>query len=156
MWLLGAIGLAWAQSMALPLGLSLASPVTDFLGGLLVGGGIVLMLMAVVELRRHATTVIPHRDAHKLVQSGIYARSRNPIYLGDVLVLAGLILRLDAVASLILIPLFVWIVTTLYRARRKPLAPDLPRGFRALRPENAPVALIPLRHFISGRVISAH
>ena len=69
-----------------------------------------LVLMAIVEFRRHRTTVIPHETPTSLVQSGIFKRSRNPIYLGDILILTGLVLRFDAVLSLVLIPVFVWLL----------------------------------------------
>lgn len=69
-----------------------------------------LIALAVVELRRHRTTVHPHKAPQTLIQSGIFSRTRNPIYLGDTLILAGLILRFDAVLSLLLIPIFVWVV----------------------------------------------
>lgn len=108
-WLIGALLLAWVQGRYLDV-LSLAHPVVDLLGGLLVGGGLLLMLMAVVEMRRARTTVIPHLQPTRLVTSGIFRRTRNPIYLGDVLVLAGLILRWDAVLSLPLVPVFAWII----------------------------------------------
>jgi len=70
------------------------------------------MLLAAVEFYRHKTTIMPRRDSRVFVQSGIYKRSRNPIYLGDAMVLAGLILRWDAVLSLPLIPIFVWVIET--------------------------------------------
>ncbi|UYV39583.1 isoprenylcysteine carboxylmethyltransferase family protein [Rhodobacteraceae bacterium D3-12] len=107
-WLGIFIGLAWAQAVYLPLGLNFGIGFADFLGGVLVGGGLVLMALAVYEMRRHQTTVIPHREADRLVQSGIFSRSRNPIYLGDMLILAGLILRWDAVLALPLVPIFLW------------------------------------------------
>lgn len=127
-WLLAALLLAWAQAAYVPMGLSLGGAVTDFLGGILAGGGIVLMLLAVYEMRRQRTTVIPHREADRLVTSGIFSRTRNPIYLGDALVLAGMILRWDAVLSLPLIPIFVWII------ERRFIIPEenrLRRKFRA-------------------------
>ncbi|UWR01819.1 isoprenylcysteine carboxylmethyltransferase family protein [Ruegeria conchae] len=109
-WLVGFAALAWVQARVLPMGLSLNGAVTDLLSGILVGGGIILAIMAVVEFRRHRTTVLPHETPSTMVQSGIYKRSRNPIYLGDVLILAGLILRFDAVLSLVLLPIFVWLL----------------------------------------------
>lgn len=109
-WLLGAVVLAWVQATYYPMGLSFGGAVADFLGGILVGGGVILMLLAFTEMRKHRTTVIPHREASSMVQSGIYSRTRNPIYLGDLLVLAGLILRFDAVLALPLIPLFLWVI----------------------------------------------
>jgi protein-S-isoprenylcysteine O-methyltransferase Ste14 len=68
------------------------------------------MVLAVTEMRRQKTTLMPHETPSRLVQSGIFTRSRNPIYLGDVMVLAGLILYFDAVLALPLIPVLTWIL----------------------------------------------
>ena len=95
-WLLGALVIAWQTSVIRPFGLSLDFALTQLLGGLLVGGGLVFMLLAITEMRKRQTTVIPHREAQSLVTTGIFKRSRNPIYLGDAMILAGLILRWDA------------------------------------------------------------
>ncbi len=51
-------------------------------------------------------------QASALITSGIFARTRNPIYLGDALILTGLILIWDAVPSSILIPAFVLLIQT--------------------------------------------
>ncbi|AHD10235.1 methyltransferase family protein [Phaeobacter gallaeciensis] len=113
-WLLGFAVLAWCQARFLPLGLELShggvGAVIGLYSGLLIGAGVVLMLLAVVEMRRQNTTLHPHGDPSQLVQSGIFKRSRNPIYLGDCLLLLGLILRFDAVLSLALLPIFVWVL----------------------------------------------
>ena len=90
-WLGMFAALSWGQANYYAAGLNFGGAWSDFLGGLLVGGGIILMLLAVYEMRRLRTTIIPHREANSLVQSGIFSRSRNPIYLGYALVLAGLI-----------------------------------------------------------------
>ncbi len=127
-WLVGFALLAWVQARVLPLGLSLDGAVTDLLSGILIGGGIILAVMAVIEFRRHKTTVFPHETPSTMVQTGIYKRSRNPIYVGDVLILTGLILRFDAVLSLVLIPVFVWVL------ERRFIIPEedrLRRTFRA-------------------------
>lgn len=109
-WLGAALVIAWVQSSDYSYGLSFGGAWADFAGGILVGGGLVLMALAFYEFNNHRTTVIPHRDADQMVTTGIYSRSRNPIYVGDVLVLFGLILSWDAVLSLPLIPIFVWII----------------------------------------------
>jgi protein-S-isoprenylcysteine O-methyltransferase Ste14 len=127
-WLIGFAVMAWLQARYFSLGLSLDSGLTDLLSGILIGGGILFAVLAVVEFRRHKTTVIPHETPSSLVQSGIYTRSRNPIYFGDVLILAGLVLRFDAVLSLLLIPVFVWVL------ERRFILPEedrLRRTFRA-------------------------
>ncbi len=50
MWLLAALVLAWAQATYYPLGLSFGGAWADFVGGLLTGGGVVLMLLAFYEI----------------------------------------------------------------------------------------------------------
>lgn len=109
-WLLASVLFAWLQARLWPYGLTLRHPVLDLLAGLLIGGGLLLMVLAFHELRRQKTTVIPHLTPTRLVQSGIFKRSRNPIYLGDVLILAGCILWFDAVLSLALVPLLLWVL----------------------------------------------
>lgn len=109
-WLAGALALAWLQATHWSLGLTFGGGFADFLGGALIGGGVILIALAAWEMRRARTTLIPHRQADRLVTSGIFTRSRNPIYIGDTLILAGFILRWDAVLALILLPCFVWII----------------------------------------------
>ena len=128
MWLVAALILAWAQATRLPLGLTFGGAWADFVGGLLVGAGLVLAFLAIYEMRRFRTTPMPHLEADRLVTTGIFSRSRNPIYLGDLLILAGLILRWDAVLSLPLLPLFLW---TLERRFVIPEEDRLRRKFRA-------------------------
>lgn len=111
-WLALFIALAWVQSSHFTYGLHFGGAWADFAGGLLVGGGLVVFVLAVVEFRRHQTTIIPREEPSRLIQSGIFKRSRNPIYLADTMILAGLILRWDAVLSLPLVPIFVWVIET--------------------------------------------
>ena len=109
-WLAVFLALVWVQAHRLPVGPA-GGPATDLLAGLLIGAGIILMLLAVSEMRRHRTTVMPHRDAAALVTTGIFKRTRNPIYLGDLLILAGMTLFWSAWPALVLLPLFVWLFT---------------------------------------------
>ncbi|WP_226621365.1 methyltransferase family protein [Alloyangia pacifica] len=110
LWLLACLCLAWAQKTALPLGLGFGPVWADLLGGLLVGGGVLLSLLALLEMRRARTTFMPHAEPDRLVTSGVFRLSRNPIYLGDVMILAGFILFWDAVPSLVLLPIYVWLL----------------------------------------------
>lgn len=106
-WLALFLALAWGQSTYYPV-LSLDHPITDFLVGVLFGGGVVVFAMALVEFRKWKTTVIPHQEASALITSGIFSKTRNPIYLADTMILLALILRWDAVLCLPLVPIFVW------------------------------------------------
>jgi protein-S-isoprenylcysteine O-methyltransferase Ste14 len=71
--------------------------------------GLLLMIAAVLALSAARTTVNPLRPsrASKLVTRGIFRVSRNPIYLGDALVLAALALWLGNAANFVLLALFV-------------------------------------------------
>lgn len=109
-WLVGFAALAWVQADFYSFGLSFGTSWARFLGGLCIGGGVVLMVLALAEFRRHRTTVVPHKTPERLITSGIFKRSRNPIYLADALILFGLILTWSAVLSLVLLPIFVWII----------------------------------------------
>jgi protein-S-isoprenylcysteine O-methyltransferase Ste14 len=51
--------------------------------------GLFLTVWAVITLMRHKTTVMPDQAATQLVTSGPFAFRRNPIYLGEILMLFG-------------------------------------------------------------------
>ncbi|NEK21071.1 isoprenylcysteine carboxylmethyltransferase family protein [Sulfitobacter sp. JBTF-M27] len=109
-WLLGALLVAWAQVILLP-GLTHPFAFFRWAGALLAGLGIALMIWAIAAFRRHETTVVPHQTPARIIVTGPFAHSRNPIYLGDVMVLTGAILWWGAWPSLLLIPVFVSILT---------------------------------------------
>ena len=109
-WLIAALSLAWILGQFFDSGFSLDFPMVQMLGGMLVGGGIILIALATIEFFKHKTTIIPHKTAERLITQGIFKRSRNPLYVGDALILLGLILRWDSVLSLSLLPIFVWVI----------------------------------------------
>lgn len=108
LWLALFAGLAWAQARLVPWGGfgAWGGPA----GAALVAAGVALMVAAFAEFRRHRTTVVPHRAPRALITTGIYRLTRNPIYLGDALILAGLCLIWDAVPSLLLVPAFLAVI----------------------------------------------
>lgn len=109
-WFAGFVVLAYWLGRLDPWALGFGGGWSDLLAGICIGGGLILMALALSEMRRQRTTFIPHREADRLVQSGIFKRTRNPIYLGDALVLLGLILRFDAPIALPLVPVFIWLI----------------------------------------------
>jgi protein-S-isoprenylcysteine O-methyltransferase Ste14 len=58
-------------------------------GTVILLAGIGMDLAAMREMRRHRANILPHRAATALVTSGPFALSRNPIYLGNTLVMIG-------------------------------------------------------------------
>lgn len=88
-------------------------------GWLLIGAGLALMLWAAVTMRRARTTVMPGRRPDALVTHGPFRFSRNPIYLGDLLLLAGLMLAADALAGLMLLPGFIYLLQARFIQREE-------------------------------------
>jgi len=101
-WLLAALALVWAETLLMP-GL-LGWAWLQQAGTLIVGVALVLIALAAVEFLRARTTIIPHQVPQRLITTGIFALSRNPIYLADMLLLVGLSLRWGAVSGLVLAP----------------------------------------------------
>lgn len=75
--------------------------------GLALAGGVVVA-MAIVELRRADTTLNPTRpdSSARLVTSGIYRWTRNPMYLGVLLFLCSWALVLANSLALLGLPVF--------------------------------------------------
>lgn len=86
--LLGA--LMWVAARTIP-AFGFTLPAGPVLGAGLALAGVVIALLGVVSFRRARTTVNPlHPEAASaLVTSGIYRLTRNPMYLGLLLVLLG-------------------------------------------------------------------
>ena len=82
---------AWLAGRLAPL----SWPGVDDLAARVVGigfgaAGIALIFWAIATLRRANTTVMPHKRSEHLVTSGPFARFRNPIYLGEVLLMLAI------------------------------------------------------------------
>ncbi|GGH46503.1 isoprenylcysteine carboxylmethyltransferase family protein [Frigidibacter albus] len=106
-WLAGFAVLAWALG-AVPL--RLFGPSGGTVGAGLIGAGLLLMLAAAAQMLLARTTIIPHREPGALVTGGVFRLSRNPIYLADALVLAGVIVLRDAPLAVPLLPLFMAVI----------------------------------------------
>jgi protein-S-isoprenylcysteine O-methyltransferase Ste14 len=107
-WLLVFIAAVWVQARFFPLVAPL--PAMRHLGALFIIAGLAIILLAALQFRAHATTIMPREVPRAMIDTGLYACSRNPIYLADALILAGIALRAD-LAGLVLVPLFVWVIT---------------------------------------------
>lgn len=87
----GVIVAAWSFGTVIPL----QWPGTDDTPARVIGLGfgvlgVALIASAIVTLKRAGTTVMPDQASDVLVTTGPYARFRNPIYLGEVLVLLAI------------------------------------------------------------------
>lgn len=100
------------------------------LGWALVAGGLALMTVAAWTMRRAGATLDPTKPPTALVTHGVFSRSRNPIYLGDAVILLGLCLIWQPFAAILLVPLFVRIITRRFILREEDwLRARDPQGF---------------------------
>lgn len=108
-WLAGFLAATWGIDRILPQ-LSTGLAWLEWLGGGLALAGFGAMALGAFELVRHHTTFIPRRVPTAFVRQGIFRISRNPIYLGDALVLTGAALWWDVLPAVLLVPGFVALI----------------------------------------------
>ena len=85
-----ATGYGLGYLLPLPWALEPTSGLLSFFGVFFIGGAILLDIATAYTLWHHHTTIWPNRGVDHLVTNGPFAISRNPIYLGYVVILIGL------------------------------------------------------------------
>jgi len=75
--------------------------------------GFLLGIGAFMEFRRARTTLDPHGSSKQVVTSGIYRFTRNPIYLGFLLMVIGLPLNSGLYWGIVMAPFYVFIMNGL-------------------------------------------
>lgn len=108
---------------ALPLFRVLQQPIA-YLGTVPAALGIFIVLISAGLFRLRKTTINPFGEPAVMVQDGFYRFSRNPMYLGMLLVLTGVGLWLGNVLALLLAPAFIVIMSRWYIAREEQLLED--------------------------------
>lgn len=100
---------AVALNRLLPVGV----PFPGWIGYAVAVAGLGLDLTAAFTMQRHRANILPHRAATALVTSGPFAVSRNPIYLGNTIVLVGAAGFFHDAWFLLAAVVEVWLVTVL-------------------------------------------
>ncbi|HAX69626.1 MAG TPA: isoprenylcysteine carboxylmethyltransferase family protein [Anaerolineae bacterium] len=95
-----AILLGWLLPIALP-------AFVEWIGLGLILIGVVLAFGAFNEFRKAHTTLDPHGSVKALVTQGIYQFTRNPIYLGFLLMVIGFPLNSGSYSGLVVAPFFM-------------------------------------------------
>ena len=81
-----------------------------FLGALIVIAGVTAMMPAVALFANHGTTKNPYGEPSTFVSSPPYTVTRNPMYLGLVLVLLGAAIWIGSAVMLLAPVAFYWVI----------------------------------------------
>ena len=104
----GGLACAWALNRSVPLQINVGQ-IGSGIGWGLVGLGLLGFGWALAAIWSHGTTVNPYKAASALVTSGPFHFSRNPIYVSDWLVYAGITLISQTGWPILLAPV-VWVL----------------------------------------------
>ena len=71
--------------------------------------GLIIILSAIIQFKKYKTTITPLNpfEATKLIVHGIYKYSRNPMYLGLLLILSGIGIIQNPIGGLLFIASFI-------------------------------------------------
>ncbi len=82
-------------------------------GWLVVGGALVIEFSAMRTMARAKTTIMPHRGSDHLVTGGPFSFTRNPIYLGNTMLMIGIGLIAGIVWFILLAPVAAFVTQKL-------------------------------------------
>ncbi len=114
LWLILFLGLNWAFAQVLP-GLAVSGAMGVASWALIVAG-LSLIVWAAVWFWRRKTTIEPHHDPQALIVEGPFRVSRNPIYLGLLIILLGSVVGRGQPFGLVLVALFFWVLDRRFAA----------------------------------------
>jgi len=82
-----------------------------------------IFVAALGEMQRHHTTPDPYRPTTAVVSSGIYGRTRNPIYVGFLIIVLAVAFAFDSAwVAIAMLPLFVALQLGVVRREERYLA----------------------------------
>ena len=87
---------------------------SQLVGGAILVLGCYLLISANGLFTRAGTDIKPFGDVTSLVTDGVFKRTRNPMYLGMLLVLLGCAVTVGAVTALVVPPVFLAIIQYRY------------------------------------------
>jgi len=112
------LGIFAGRALNLP-GLGIGSNVEKVIGVAVILIGVVVNFFGAGLFLRNRTAIIPFKPASRLVTTGIYRWTRNPMYLGMALLYAGFVMFFDSVLALLLLPAVLLLIQTQVIAREE-------------------------------------
>ena len=89
-------------------------PLWNLLGLIFIASGVMMNLIADQAFHQSGTTVKPFQESSTLVTNGLFRISRNPMYLGFVLILIGIAVLLRSLSPYLIVFAFVLLIDRTY------------------------------------------
>ncbi|MFQ6004129.1 MAG: methyltransferase family protein [Woeseia sp.] len=89
----------------------ISRPISN-VGVLLIGLGLLINLVSVRQFAVRSTAIKPFEESSALVTGGFFRFTRNPMYLGMIIILIGIAVLFGTLSSFLPIPVFVWLIQT--------------------------------------------
>lgn len=105
------LGIFAGRALSLPL-FGMASNARILIASAFALSGAIVILSGARLFLRHGTAVIPHRPATRLVTTGVYRLTRNPMYLGMALLYVAFAIVFDSLLALVLLPVVLVVIQT--------------------------------------------
>ena len=104
----------WLLNQYFPIASFIQSP-WNKLGLVLIVSALTMDISSLYLFFKKHTTASPFtpKKASSLVTTGLYKYTRNPMYVGLLVVLTGYAIWLGSLSPFILIPVFYWLITTM-------------------------------------------
>ncbi len=89
-------------------------PPVTYSGAIFIVIGFIITIWSAVLFNKAGTAIKPFDESTHLVTKGMYQVTRNPMYLGMVVILLGIALLFGTFTPFIPIPIFVWLIQTIF------------------------------------------
>ena len=94
----------------------LISPPYTYLGWIAFAAGVIVAVAVKLRFDRAGTPIKPYEISEYLVTDGLFAYSRNPVYVGMILGLSGIVVVLGTLTPAFVVPVFAYLIRVRYIA----------------------------------------
>lgn len=108
-WLVLSIVVMYLLDRFLPVG-SFGGPFVWGFASAFIAAGLFIIIASANLFAKEKTGIVPFSESTAVVATGPYKFTRNPMYLGMVLILVGIAVALGSLLPFLVIPVFAWII----------------------------------------------
>ena len=91
-------------------GTRLIWPPYTYLGWIAFAAGVIVAVAVKLRFDRAGTPIKPYEISEHLVTDGLFAYSRNPVYVGMILGLSGIVVVLGTLTPAFVVPVFAYLI----------------------------------------------